>query len=226
MPLRYRQAGLAEYRAGAIAMSSAQNKGVISANVSPPATTSDRAVRAALVEGYDRLRNYLQKHFRTPSEAEEVLQTFVLRALERSATIRDADSVRGWLSRVLATTIADFHRQTSKKRAREVEFAVELYDRLLANQRSELDWVACECVHVHLPSLKAEHSEAIRRVDLGGESRETVAAELGVTVNNLTVRLHRARQALKERLEGACPDCVEQSFFDCQCGDPQREYSP
>src|SRR5689334_19432214 len=107
MPLRYRQAGLAEYRAGAIAMSSAQNKGVISVNVSPPATTSDRAVRAALVEGYDRLRNYLQKHFRTPSEAEEVLQTFVLRALERSATIRDADSVRGWLSRVLATTIAD-----------------------------------------------------------------------------------------------------------------------
>src|SRR5512134_244762 len=102
-------------------MASAQNNGVILANVSPPAATSDRAVRAALVESYDRLRNYLKKHFRTPNEAEEVLQTFVLRALERSAAIRDAESVRGWLSRVLATTIADFHRQSSKRRAREVE---------------------------------------------------------------------------------------------------------
>jgi RNA polymerase sigma factor (sigma-70 family) len=207
-------------------MSSTRDKGVISANASPLATTSDRAVRVALVEGYDRLRNYLKKHFRTPNEAEEVLQTFVLRALERSAAIRDAESVRGWLSRVLATTIADFHRQSSKRRAREVEFAVELYDRLVADQPGELDWAACECVHVYLPLLKTEHSEAIRRIDLGGEQRETVAAELGVTVNNLTVRLHRARQALKERLEGACAGCAEESFFDCRCGDLQREYSP
>ncbi|MFL9500435.1 MULTISPECIES: sigma factor-like helix-turn-helix DNA-binding protein [Rhodopseudomonas] len=195
---------------------------MISANASPLATASDRAVRAALVEGYDRLRNYLQKHFRTPNEAEEVLQTFVLRALERSAAIRDADSVRGWLSRVLATTIADFHRQTSKRRAREVEFAVELYDRLVADQRGELDWAACECVHAYLPLLKTEHSEAIKRIDLGGEQREAVAAELGVTVNNLTVRLHRARQALKERLEGSCAGCGEESFFECRCGDHER----
>ncbi|MDE5456004.1 sigma-70 family RNA polymerase sigma factor [Bradyrhizobium sp. CSA112] len=198
-------------------MALAQDKELVSTTVSP--TASERAVRAALVDGYDRLRNYLQKHFSAPTEAEEVLQAFVLRALERSATIRDADSVRGWLSRVLATTIADFHRQTSKKRAREVAFAVELYDRLAANQGSELDGAACECIYAHLPLLKAEHAEAIRRIDLGGEPRETVAAELGLTVNNLTVRLHRARQALKERLEGACTDCVEESFFDCRCGD-------
>lgn len=204
-------------------MASAETKKPISPNVLSPATTADRAVRVALVESYDRIRNYLKKHFRTPAEAEEVLQAFVLRALERSAAIRDTDSVRGWLSRVLATTIADFHRQTSKKRAREVEFAVEFYDRLVANQRSELDRAACECVHVHLPLLKAEHSEAIRRVDLRGEQRETVAAELGVTVNNLTVRLHRARQALRERLEEACTGCVEEGFFDCRCGDLQRK---
>jgi RNA polymerase sigma factor (sigma-70 family) len=195
------------------------------ANVGQLSAVSDRAVRAALIESYDHLRNYLQKHFSAPVEAEEVLQAFVLRAIERSADIRDADSVRGWLSRVLATTIADFHRQTSKSKRREVPFSAELNDRLAADQGTELDDAVCECLHMHLPLLKAEHAEVIRRIDLAGETREQVAAEMGLTMNNLTVRLHRARQALRKRLEKMCLACVEESFLDCRCGNTRSRNS-
>ncbi|TFV75325.1 RNA polymerase sigma factor [Bradyrhizobium frederickii] len=179
----------------------------------------DTVVRAALVGSYDRLRDYLQRRVGGRAEAEEVLQAFMLRALERSGDIRDADSVRGWLSRVLATTIADFHRQVSRSRTREMPFPHELNDRLAADQGAAANSVVCECLHVHLSLLKPEHAEVIRRVDLGGEPRELVAADLGVTVNNLTVRLHRARQALKERLEQTCVVCLEESFWECRCGD-------
>lgn len=179
---------------------------------------SDGAVRAAIVGSYDRLRNYLQKRFSSPSDAEEVLQAFALRALERSADIRDADSVRGWLSRVLATTVADFHRQTSKSKTREVPLPAELSDRVAVDQDAELESAICECLYAHLPMLKMEHAEVIRRIDLAGEPRESVAADLGVTVNNLTVRLFRARQALKDRLEDKCEICREDSFFECRCG--------
>lgn len=179
----------------------------------------DTVVRAALVGSYDRLRDYLQRRVGGRAEAEEVLQAFMLRALERSGDIRDADSVRGWLSRVLATTIADFHRQVSRSRTREMPFPHELNDRLAADQGAAANSAVCECLHVHLSLLKPEHAEVIRRVDLGGEPRELVAADLGVTVNNLTVRLHRARQALKERLEQTCVVCLEESFWECRCGD-------
>lgn len=183
-----------------------------------PLAASDREVRAALVGSYDRLRNYLQRRLGTQADAEEVLQAFVVRALERSADIRAADSVRGWLSRVLATTIADFHRRTSKSKTREVPLAAELSDRLAAdNPGIDLQIVVCECVYEHLPSLKTEHAEVIRRIDLAGEAREEVASELGVTVNNLTVRLHRARQALKDRLEAKCVTCSEDTFLKCAC---------
>jgi RNA polymerase sigma factor (sigma-70 family) len=186
---------------------------------SQSSATSDSAVRSALAESYERLRNYLQRRFGVRAEAEEILQAFVLRALERSADIRDMDSVRGWLSRVLATTIADFHRQSSKNKVRELPFAPELSDRLAIDQDAELDYATCECLHAYLPLLKTEHAEVIRRIDLAGEPRELVAAEIGVTVNNLTVRLHRARQALKERLEEMCIVCSEDSFLNCRCGD-------
>ncbi|GMP11930.1 RNA polymerase sigma factor [Bradyrhizobium sp. TM239] len=179
----------------------------------------DAVVRAALVGSYDRLRSYLQRRFGGKAEAEEVLQAFMLRALERSSDIRDSDSVRGWLSRVLATTIADFHRQMSKSRTREMPFPHELNERLAADPDAAANAAVCECLHTHLSLLKPEHAEVIRRLDLGGEPRELVAADLGVTVNNLTVRLHRARHALKERLEQTCVVCLEDSFWECRCAD-------
>jgi len=187
---------------------------------------ADAIVRAALVGSYDRLRSYLQRRLGGQAEADEVLQAFMLRALERSGDIRDADSMRGWLGRVLATTIADFHRQSSKNRTREMPFPNELNDRLAADQDGMAEAGVCECLYVHLSLLKADHAEVIRRLDLAGEPRELVAAELGVTVNNLTVRLHRARQALRERLEQMCVVCLEDSFWECRCaGNPGRSPS-
>lgn len=193
--------------------------GTARSHVPQTPAASDTAVRAAIVGSYDRLRNYLHKRFNPPADAQEVLQTFVLRALERSADVRDAESVRGWLSKVLATTIADFHRQTSKSKTREVPLPAELSDRLAVDQDAELDIAVCECLYAHLPLLKIEHAEVIRRIDLAGEPRELVAADLRVTVNHLNVRLYRARQALKKRLEDKCVVCREESFMECRCGE-------
>jgi RNA polymerase sigma factor (sigma-70 family) len=182
---------------------------------------SDRAVRAALVDSYGRFRSYLRKRFRVQTEAEEVLQAFMLRALERSTDLRDANSVRGWLSRILSTTIADFHRQRSRT-IREVPFTAELNNRFIMDQGGEVDHEVCECLYRYLPLLKTEQAEVIRRIDLAGEPRELVAAEAGVTVNNITVRLHRARQALKGHLEEMCTACLEESYLACRCSDDRR----
>lgn len=186
---------------------------------------SDRAVRTALVESYGRFRSYLRKRSRVEAEAEEILQAFMLRALERSADLRDANSVRGWLSRLLATTIADFYRQRSRT-IREVPFTAELNDRLVIDYGTEVDHDICECLYQYLPLLKAEQAEVIRRIDLVGEPRELVAVETGMTVNNITVRLHRARQALKGHLEEMCEACAEENHFACRCNDVRRKDTP
>ena len=60
------------------------------------------------------------------------------------------------------------------------------------------------------------------RADVLGEPRDRLAISLGITVNNVTVRLHRARQSLKLRLEQMCRTCVVHGFLDCRCDDSQR----
>jgi len=63
----------------------------------------------------------------------------------------------------------------------------------------------------------AEFVAFARRVDLQSETPDNVAASLGVTRNNLTVRLHRARQQLKDRLEMSCRMYAKHGYLDCTC---------
>jgi hypothetical protein len=59
-----------------------------------------------------------------------------------------------------------------------------------------------------LPNLKAEYAEVLRRVDLEETPLPRVATDLAITTNNATVRLHRARQALRRQLERSCGTCA------------------
>ena len=82
---------------------------------------------------------------------------------------------------------------------------------------TELDEAVCNCLHKLLPTIKPEYAEVVRRIDLLGEGRDRVAANLGVTVNNVAVRLHRGRQALKRRLGEMCQPCPTHGFLECGC---------
>jgi len=83
--------------------------------------------------------------------------------------------------------------------------------------------VVCSCMERLLPRMAARYSELIRRIDLNEENSDLVAAELGITRNNLNVRLHRARQQLKRRLEENCRVCAKHGCLDCQCStDPKQ----
>lgn len=184
----------------------------------------DAAVRRALLESHRDLAKFLRRRLSNRDEAEEVLQRFILKALERSHDLRDVRSVRGWLGRVLATTIIDYQRAAATRRRRERDTDPVTLTNMAESIEPdrEVDEAICQCLYKLLPTLKPEYAEVIWRADLLGEPRDRLAISLGITLNNVTVRLHRARQALKLRLEQMCRTCVVHGFMDCRCDDGQR----
>ena len=66
--------------------------------------------------------------------------------------------------------------------------------------------------------IQAEYADLIQAVELGGESPDVMAGRLGITSNNLKVRRHRARQALRRKLEETCRTCADHGCLDCTCG--------
>ena len=183
---------------------------------------TDAAVRRALVESRQDLLSFLRRRLGSREEAEEVLQRFSLRALERASDLRDTHTVRGWLGRILASTIVDHQRRAVRTRRREVPMEHTNIESLSVEPDIELDGVVCNCLYKLLPTLKPEYAEVIWRADILGEPRDRIAASLGTKLNNITVRIHRGRQALKKRLEEMCLTCPVHGFLDCRCEEAEH----
>lgn len=176
---------------------------------------ADAAVRRELVECHRDFLSFLRRRLAHPQDAEDVLQEFIARALERSKHLRDVQSVRGWLSRILATTLVDHYRRAARRKDSPRDPAD--LEALAVAPDPEIEAAVCFCLYRLLPTLKPEHSELIWRIDLLGEPRDRVAATLGVTLNNVNVRLHRGRRTLRARLEEICLTCPQHGFLDCRC---------
>jgi RNA polymerase sigma factor (sigma-70 family) len=171
---------------------------------------------ATLVAHHDRFLAFLQKRVGDREVAEEILQAAFVRGVERGGALRDDENAVAWFFRLLRNALADHWRGQALERRHFVAQSSEAS----APDDEELHRTICACVDGLLGTLKPEYAEALRRVDLGGASVADYAASAGVTANNASVRLHRARKALHERLVRACGTCTEHGCLDCHCKEP------
>ena len=180
------------------------------AEPSPPSPE----VVARLVSSHRAFLAFLQARVSDRAVAEEILQAAFVRTLERGGAVREAESAVAWFYRLLRNALVDHYRHAGVE-ARVLDREAE--GSLLPSD-DELAQVVCACMSTLLPNLKAEYADVLRRVDLEEQPLAAVAGELAITTNNATVRLHRARQALKRELERSCGTCATHGCFDCSCG--------
>jgi RNA polymerase sigma-70 factor (ECF subfamily) len=183
-----------------------------------PGDLPEAVVRRALEEGLDKIRSHIRSKLADPNHADDVLQMFCARALERAGDLNTGAAARTWLSRVLATTIADYHRSFARQRARETPADDGRLNSLVAE--TEADRAACACLLALLDGLSETDAALIRSIDLEDQDRASVAAALGLTLNALTVRLHRARARLRALVMRLCAACLSHGFDDCACPPP------
>jgi len=159
---------------------------------------------------------FARGRLRDPDLAADVVQESLLKALQRGHQLRDDESVRAWFYRILRHTIIDLERRRQTRERATERLTVESD----VAAEPEAERVACRCLEHLLPSLKPEYSVLIQRHDLGGDAIEKLTVDLDISRNNLTVRLHRARKQLRERLEAACRACATHGCLDCTCEPP------
>lgn len=147
------------------------------------------------------------------AQAEELYQAAILRSLEKGIPTDDGDTAVAWFYRVLRNALVDHYRRSAAgKRAGDSHREAEP-----TTVDPELEQTVCSCVNDLVPTLKPEYAEIVTAVDVESRAIGDVAGKLGVTSNNATVRLHRARKALKDRLVSTCGHCAENGCVDCTC---------
>ncbi len=196
-------------RKGAIAMRKQTNESPEGLRPLSPALV------AILAEVHADFLGFLRKVLGSTPDAEDVMQQFYLRVLTHSADLRRQTSARIWLRRVLRSVLNDHLRRTGRRKRAEADFARKEVATPLTEE--DIDAFICMCLHKLLPVLKPHYAEVLRLVDLQQMPRSAAASQLGLSLNALTVRLHRARQAMRQALELTCAMCPVHGYLDCAC---------
>lgn len=184
-----------------------------------PARAEQRVL--ALNAHRNAFKAFLVSRVGNEAEAEDLLQQGLLKALQRSDTLADDAKLDAWFYQLLRNTLIDHHRSRSSARRREDQLGqlvAALGDDVTAAPKG---WHAqiCSCLGGVVDTLKPQHAELLRRVDLNGESVQSAARALKLTANNASVILHRARKELRTRLEDFCGECAEGACLDCDCAE-------
>ena len=184
------------------------------ASVAPLASSRARQeVERWLGDHRDEFLRFVTRRVPANVQPEDLVQQASVRALERAASLRDPDKARAWIYTMLRRLVLDARSN------REVPVADVPEPAGHDGVDAPGDDASCACATTLLSRLKPEYREALERVEVGGEPIGSMAADLGISANNATVRVHRARTALREKVEKHCGVTSLAACLDCTCGD-------
>lgn len=145
-----------------------------------------------------------------PAEAEDLTQETLLRAHTRLASLEDETKLVPWLYRIATNIARDRFRQASWRRRQEpLELEGSESGLAVVDAGPRLDKVMeqremSDCVRGYLEGLSDAYRTVILLHDLQGLTNPEIAAFLGVSVDAVKIRLHRARSKLRAALGEGC----------------------
>lgn len=180
----------------------------------PTDRTGEEATREAwLVLSRDRAAHlaFLRRRLPVGADAEDLLQLAWMQAARHLDGLRAREQLQAWFWRILRNTLAEEQRRSNRQR----RLLSELSHETGPAEQEEI----CSCSLSVLDRMPPDYRDVLRRADLDQEPMQAVAAELGISVNNASVRLHRARKAMREAMRGHCGTDSLRSCQDCACED-------
>jgi RNA polymerase sigma factor (sigma-70 family) len=173
------------------------------------------SVESSLVQNLKVFVAFARARLSDPHLAEDVVQDSLVKALSAERQPKSDEETTAWFYRILRRSIIDVHRRQGA-RVR----ALERFEQEFPEAPSEEDErILCECFRRLLPMIPEQYRDLLQQIDLDGKEPLEVAEMLGLTKNNLTVRLHRARKHLREALSENCRACSTHGCLDCTCGE-------
>ena len=158
---------------------------------------------------------FVERRVSSSAIAEDILQNAYLRALEREGELRDGESGTAWFYRILRNAVIDFYRHRGVEDRALTQWAAELETTVEPDDLTRD--IVCKCIARVLPSLNPGYARILRHIDLDEDSLNSYAKANNITVPNATVRIHRARQALKKALIATCGTCSAHGCLNCNC---------
>jgi RNA polymerase sigma factor (sigma-70 family) len=162
-----------------------------------------------------RFVSFVRSQIGDRAVAEDIVQGSFAKLVADPPPLAGQDLVR-WFYRVLRNAVIDRHRRHAAESRGLERWQVDP----TTHAGPESTRRVCGCVRSALNGLPAKSREIVEAVELRGMSPSAYGKAHAISAGNASVRLHRARRLLADRLRGICGTCTLDGCADCDCGHP------
>jgi RNA polymerase sigma-70 factor (ECF subfamily) len=158
--------------------------------------------------------NYVLRMVKDRSLAEELTQDIFVRTYNSLPDFRGDSKVSTWIFRIATNACLDHFRSKSYKKHQKTDLlsTEELLEATLPDDgakppTAEEELIHAEmssCVRGYIDDLSEEYRAVILLHDLQGLTNPEIASITGTTLENVKIRLHRARCKMKEVFSSKC----------------------
>ena len=146
------------------------------------------------------LRRYARVLTRNAADADDLVQTCLMRAIVKIDSFAQGSNLRAWLLTILHNSFVDSFRR--KRRAREAHDTAKTLQLGLFTPENQFCRVQLTEVEKALAALPAKQRSTLLMIALEDMSYEDVARVSAVPVGTVRSRLSRARHTLIDQIEG------------------------
>lgn len=171
------------------------------------------------------LLGFARARTRSTSEAEDIVQLSLLRAVEKIDTLSDVSKLRAWVYTIVRRNLIDLSRKSGRELLTDGGALPEGNGAQGWTQDHHQDEHLCACAIDLTNALSPGQAALIRLVDVEEHSLDEAAIQVSSSKNAATVRLHRARLNLKEKLREHCGVTDARGASRCSCDSARCETS-
>lgn len=172
-------------------------------------TGSETEIRLQIVALLPRLRRFAFALTGRQDEADDLVQSACLKALDRLSQFEVGTRLDSWMFRIVQTTFLDEVRSRSR-RAKDIVVNEDInavgFDARIHEQTEARADLAI--IRAKINELPAEQRELLALVVVDGMSYQTAAEVLDVPIGTVMSRLARARKKLASALQDAAVNAI------------------
>lgn len=141
-----------------------------------------------------------------PTEADDAAQEVFAKVSQGLAQFRGDSSLSTWIYRIATNTAYDRLRSTSARRAGEVplESAAPVHAPSSGIEQTLVRTEMNDCIDEYIARLPPSYRSAVILSEHEGLTNQEIADTLGVSLDTVKIRLHRARARLRQELGSGC----------------------
>jgi RNA polymerase sigma-70 factor (ECF subfamily) len=156
-------------------------------------------------EFHPRIQRYLTRLL-GPTESDDATQEVFAKVNQALPQFRGESSISTWIYRIATNTAYDRLRSPSFRRADEVplENAAPVHDPSSGIDQTLVRTEMNECIDEYIARLPTSYRSVVILSEHEGLTNQEIADALGVSLDTVKIRLHRARARLRKDLDGGC----------------------